>query len=225
MKAFLVGQIAALGIAVTAAFLFPGLARSEPVYVLNCSGTYIGGGYVLTAGHCTTQDNIFVSKDNPEMEDHTNVERFSAKVVWGTQSRDFGLIQLDKALVKRDKNEREDEPDKGKFKEQAIKDIPFKASTVSCVTPRVGEHVTTQGFPAGEYIEAPGVVVSVPRKIGPWQVAQWIAIPGWPGSSGSGVLNDRGEVVAVIVGLIRGSGLMIAVPTSEVCNILPRDIK
>jgi hypothetical protein len=39
------------------------------------------------------------------------------------------------------------------------------------------------------------------------------------------VINDEDEVVEVMVGILQGSGLMIQVPTAEVCNILPREIK
>lgn len=199
------------------------LARSEPVYVKNCSGTYIGSGYVLTAGHCMDQTELFVAKANPAKdEDEGTTEKFTAKIVWSAVGRDVGILKLDKSVVKTTKEERED--GKEKTKEAPLKAIPFKVSKVSCEVPKIGSNLTMKGWPIGEYVEVRGYVSSETRKVATWDVVQFVSMPGFFGNSGSGVMNDKDEVVAVMVGILQGSGLMIQVPTSEICNILPKEV-
>jgi hypothetical protein len=179
---------------------------------------------VLTAGHCVAADDLFVAKANPDKDlPGVDTEKFTAKIVWAAIGRDFGVIRLDKALVKTSKDEREDGKDK--FKEEAIKNIPFAPTKISCEIPKIGAKLQMKGWPIGEYTEVTATIASAPRKIGQWEVGQFVSSSGFFGNSGSGLLNDKNEVQAVMVGLLPGSALMVVVPTAEICNILPRELQ
>jgi len=199
-------------------------AKSEPVYVENCSGVYLGHGYVLTAGHCVEQSDLFVSKANPERKDNESVEKYTALPVFVTPGRDYGLLRLDKALVKTTKQERDDD-DKGKFKEAPLGTIPFQPTKVSCEPLKLGEPLTFKGWPAGEYVETTGVVASPVGEHFMWRVSALVQGAGFFGSSGSGALNAQGQVKGILVGTLQGSGLYVILPTNDVCNILPREIQ
>lgn len=217
--------LVAAGLFLTGALiLFARVASAEPVYVNGCSGTYIGEGYVLTAGHCISMDS-FVAKTNPENDEPgTTTEKYTVQIVW-VAGGDYGLYKLDKALVKRSKTEREDADDDDKFKKEAIKAIPFTATKVFCGDLKIGEKLHVSGWPAGQYTEFDAVVASPKAKHMLWPKSYLAASPGFYGSSGSGMLNAQGEVAGILVGGIVGSGVLAFVPTSEICTILPREIK
>jgi V8-like Glu-specific endopeptidase len=206
---------------VTAMVICP--AISEPVYVTGCSGTYIGAGYVLTAGHCLGQDELFVAKDNPANDkDDVVTEKFTVKVIWTAGDRDLGLVRMDKVLVKTSKEEREE--GKEHFKGVTIPAIPFTATKVSCADLKIGDKLFVKGWPGGEYVEYAATVASPAKHHWKWAVSYLAVSPGFFGSSGSGMLNEKNEVTGVLVGGIMGSGILAFVPASEICAILPKDL-
>lgn len=210
MRAFLSGIIAALAIAVGAAFFFPGLARAAPVYVEDCSGTYIGGGYVITAMHCVRFKTETTIKVDKEAEGG-----WTARVVWTNDYHDIAMLKFAKELVKKD----------GQWiPGEDYKSLPFTATKVGCTYPKLHDTYKMKGWPAGMYTEVDAIIVGDKARRGHWPVTYFIASAGYSGSSGSGLYKDSSTTIyGVVVGMIPGSGLMVAVPTAEVCSIIPRD--
>jgi hypothetical protein len=220
MRAFLLGIIASLALALGAAVLFPGLARSSPVYVMSCSGTYLGKGYVLTAGHCVQgETETILRQDAPT--DADDKSGWTAKVVLTDHLHDIAIVKFDKVRVKNMKPngtvEWNDEP--------ITETLPFAVTKVGCTFPKMRQHYVMKGWPAGMYAETIGYIAGDRKKRAYWPESYLIAVAGFFGSSGSGVYNQITDTVdGVMVGMIPGSGLMIMVPTAVVCNIIPREI-
>lgn len=106
------------------------------------------------------------------------------------------------------------------------KDRSFAAvAPLSCAPVERGMHVIAHGNPGDmQFVTAEGKVGADVREMGPWKVA--VAIDGTivPGMSGGGIVNDAGDVVAIVVGVQSyGMGLTgfgIAVPASVACELM-----
>lgn len=185
------------------------IARSQPVYVSGCSGTSLGNGYVLTAGHCVEGQNETQLK-----RDSLDTDYWTAKVVFTDHRRDFALLKVDDHFtVDAD----------GK----ATKDVtPFDvtATKVGCEYPKMGQHYKIKGWPAMVgYTEVIGYIAGPQKKRGPWDVSYVMVAPIFYGNSGSGGYNQiTDQVEIVVVGMMPGTSLALVIPTAEICNILPR---
>lgn len=213
------------GFFILGSLLFLGTcARAEPIYVNKCSGTYIGEGYVLTAAHCVLGEVQTTLRKDALADDAKDEDKggWTAKVIITDNLHDFAIVKFDKALVQSEKDKSVWEPKT----DVVIADLKFKATKVGCEYPKLRQHYLVKGWPMGEYAETIGYVAGPKKKIAVWAVAYMFVGAGFYGSSGSGVYNELTDTVdAVFVGMIQGSGLYIIIPTAEICNILPREIK
>jgi len=93
----------------------------------------------------------------------------------------------------------------------------FKPLTMSKSMPEVGEKIMVIGNPLGlDYTVSDGIV-SAKRKFPPFGTVIQITCPISPGSSGSPVMNMRGEVIGVAAfQMVQGQNLNFAIPVSYV---------
>lgn len=198
-------------------------SRSEPVYVAGCSGVYLGKNYVLTAAHCVDDpDALFVAINR---EDET--QKYSAVPVWVLPQKDFAVILLDKQYARKAEKDEAKDSDRGDYKLVEIKEpVSWKATKVSCAYPELNRHYTVKGFPgAAGYTEVDSYIASSKGKHAYWAVSYVAVAPIYFGNSGSGAYNADGSVEALIVGMVRGTSLAFFVPTAEICNILPSELR
>jgi tetratricopeptide (TPR) repeat protein len=102
-------------------------------------------------------------------------------------------------------------------------DIPSKyvlPLSLSKTTPEIGERIIVYGSPLGlENSVSDGIVSSV-RKIFDYDKIIQITAPISPGSSGSPVLNMKGEVVGIATfQFIEGQNLNFAIPSEKIANL------
>lgn len=97
-------------------------------------------------------------------------------------------------------------------------------SALACRTPVVGEMVELHGSPLSvDFITTWGRVAGLARQIGPWRLGIIVDATIAPGDSGGPVLDSRGDVLGIIVGLPTANGsafaFTIAVPSLTVCGL------
>lgn len=86
--------------------------------------------------------------------------------------------------------------------------------------PRIGEKILVIGNPLGLEASVSDGIVSAVRKLGPYSSVIQITSPISPGSSGSPVLNMRGEVIGVATFQMReGQNLNFAVPITYIKDL------
>ena len=106
---------------------------------------------------------------------------------------------------------------------RVLVDIPrgkVKPLTVSVSTPEAGERIVVIGNPFGlEGTVADGIVSAV-RDVSDFGRIIQITAPISPGSSGSPVVNMKGEVVGVATfQLMEGQNLNFAIPSERIANL------
>lgn len=166
------------------------------------SGVYIGKGYVLTAAHVAevaTDGTVTVKRQrSAEWTDS-----WVGEVVWMDKRQDFALVRI-KAILPDD----------------------MTKAAVSCAKPTMKQDVTVVGWPVDlGRIQSRGYVAGDADKRGPWAVSYVVVAPIFFGNSGGPVYNDKGELIALAVGILQGTSLSIVVPTSAVCDQLPAGLK
>lgn len=184
-------------------------AKADPVYVGGCSGTSLGNGYVLTAGHCVEGKTETVLK-----RDSLDTDYWTAKVVWTDHRRDFALLQVADFFAV----DAEGKETKG------TTTFDIASSKIGCEYPKMGQHYMIKGWPAlVGYTEVIGYIAGPQKKRGAWDVSYVMVAPIFYGNSGSGGYNPvTDQVEIVIVGMMPGTSLALVIPTAEICNILPR---
>ena len=93
----------------------------------------------------------------------------------------------------------------------------FKPLKMSDSMPEVGEKIMVIGNPLGLQSTVSDGIVSAKRKFPPFDTVIQITCPISPGSSGSPVMNMRGEVIGVAAfQMVQGQNLNFAIPVSLV---------
>jgi tetratricopeptide (TPR) repeat protein len=93
----------------------------------------------------------------------------------------------------------------------------FQPLTMSRSLPEVGEKIMVIGNPLGLESTVSDGIVSAKRKFPPFGTVIQITCPISPGSSGSPVMNMRGEVIGVATfQMVQGQNLNFAIPVSHV---------
>jgi serine protease Do len=102
--------------------------------------------------------------------------------------------------------------------------LPIAKANISCVSPPIGSEITVSGNPLNlEWIVTSGKVLSSVHTNARWKriVAVDITVAG--GNSGGPVLDSKGDVVGVIVGMYESAQRIgLFVPGSAICMLLGR---
>ena len=190
---------AALGIAACAARVINAhLPKSpEPMYLNSgekghCSGSYLGKGYVLTANHCLN-DGALSWKAGDLV--------FTLNTVWTSPENDIAVLR----------------------NVDITKTFPgLMGARFTCDVPAIGEDFTAAGYPIDMgLIHKRGYIGGKTKKIGPWDNGVPVILPLFFGDSGGPAYNSRGEIFAVMVGVI-DTPVAVVTPLSPVCAVLPR---
>lgn len=88
-------------------------------------------------------------------------------------------------------------------------------------TPRVGEPVFVVGAPLGLEATVSDGIVSAVRSLPEFGEVIQVTAPISPGSSGSPVMNGRGEVIGIATAGIEGQSLNFAIPASRARALIP----
>lgn len=136
------------------------------------SGVHIGDGLILTAAHV-----VGSSKATQVFADDGRVADGDAKILWSNAEFDIALVRAPKAKL--------------------------KAAALDCDGNFTGQAVRSYGNPMGvSFVYTSGTVAGVSRQFGPW--ASVVPIDGTVvyGQSGGGVIDAKGRVVGIAVGLL-----------------------
>ena len=103
---------------------------------------------------------------------------------------------------------------------------PFPPLSVSSLLPEVGEHIIVIGTPLGLEKTVSDGIVSAVREIPNFGQIVQLTAPISPGSSGSPVLNMKGEVIGIATFLIiAGQNLNFAIPGERILRLNPQEGK
>ena len=106
------------------------------------------------------------------------------------------------------------------------KKTDWKPLKISNKLPSVGEKIIVIGNPLGLESTVSDGIVSAKREIKPFGKVIQITSPISPGSSGSPVLNIKGEVIGVATfQMIKGQNLNFAIPISKVKKLISNKTK
>ncbi len=169
-----------------------------------CSGVAIGGGYFLTAAHCTKRPLSL--KRVIENDDPTKKEIFfdALEVMLSNKKYDVALLYLD--------------------------GNKHQTSPLICRAPRVGERVMAITTPRGmEGIHSWGRVAGVSRGYNnrgtAWDEMTPLNLMAGNGSSGGPVYSANGAVLGLVVGGESPFGnFTYMVPATIICKVLGRPI-
>lgn len=166
------------------------------------SGTHIGGGYIITAGHVAEDNEYLLAKTS-------SGDIMQAERLWTNMDYDISLLRIED------------------YEDIAVSDLECRPLVVGeAITlegnPLAMEFITTNGIVAGEptssYSQAWQTVVPVDG-----------AMAG--GMSGGGAFDEDGDLVGVNVGIPvqslgfadgTATGISFIVPSTAVCNLLAR---
>lgn len=165
------------------------------------SGTYIGNGYFLTAGHVITDDEKFVIETKEG-------QFFEGEKIWSNMKYDVGLIHVD---IKIDNLQ--------------IHNIDCRLPVIGEEITTVGSPYFLS------FVETKGTVtLEKVDKIGPWNEVFVSDITALPGNSGGPVFDKEGDVIGIIVGLtgaenpqtgmIMPIGFTYIVPSTTICKLM-----
>jgi tetratricopeptide (TPR) repeat protein len=106
------------------------------------------------------------------------------------------------------------------------KNRTFKSLKINSTLPEIGEKIFVIGNPLGLEATVSDGIVSARRNIKPFGQVIQITCPISPGSSGSPVMNMKGEVVGIATfQFVRGQNLNFAVPIGKAKKLLAKQGK
>jgi tetratricopeptide (TPR) repeat protein len=98
------------------------------------------------------------------------------------------------------------------------------AASIAQTVPEVGEHVVVFGSPLGLEKTVSDGIISAVREIPGFGSIMQVTAPISPGSSGSPVVNMRGEVVGIISFFVApGQNLNFAIPGGRIAKLAPQN--
>lgn len=164
------------------------------------SGTHIGNGFVITAGHVAEDNEFLIAKTEDGKEQR-------AEVLWTDVERDISLVRLE-------------DWDSVEASNLECR-IPHIGEQVTMEgNPLNMEFITTNGYVAGAPMQ----------KVGPWLEVLPVdgALAG--GMSGGGMFDKDGDLIGVNVGIplqplgfgSTATGISYIVPAPVVCDLLAR---
>ena len=166
------------------------------------SGFHIGDGIVVTAAH-VIEGKTFA---RIEMSDEKTL---LADVIFIDARNDLAFLEVQASILDAD------DPAAHPGKKMQIARLACRASVL-------GENVMVRGTPVGlRFISTWGRIAGDARPLFRWSAVVPINISAAPGNSGGPVFDDRGNVIAVLVGIGRASGsqfISLAVPATAVCR-------
>ena len=183
-----------------------------------CTGTHIGNGTILTAGHCTDKEGDTLTAT------FKNGREFTAETLWKSESYDVSLLRMADATVI--------EINDGMPHAIDVIASDNPSASLDCRAPAVGESIHMIGHPlAMTWIKTGGVVAGeVTGAYGTaWREALPIDGAMGPGMSGGGAFDADGEVIGINVGVpIAGNGfgggypvgISFIVPASTICGLM-----
>ncbi len=168
-----------------------------------CSGVAIGGGYFLTAAHCTKTGPLtlkrVIENDDPLLKE---IHFDALEVMFSNKKYDVALLFMDGNL--------------------------HPASPLICRDPRVGERVMAITTPKGqEGIHSWGRVAGAGRPFSQYGAAWYeitpVNIMAAHGSSGGPIYSVGGGILGIVVGGPAPFGnYTFMVPATIICKVLAR---
>lgn len=163
-----------------------------------------GSGIHIGGGRILTATHVVVGQTTVPIKLSDGSTR-NAQVLWADKESDIALLQTDGEGI--------------------------AASTINCAPNVVGANVHAIGNPLFlEFVRVAGRISTPSLPIGHWAAGVIVDMVSLPGMSGSGVLNDREELVGIVVGTLTApvdfggsfTGLGMLVPAEHICGLLDR---
>lgn len=165
------------------------------------SGVHIGSGFVITAAHV-------VGQVSEAMLSASDGSKHPADVLWVNGPHDVALLRM------RDQE-------------------GVAVSRLNCASSvSIGQHIEAIGNPGRlQFVHSWGRVSGVVQEMFRWRVAFVADLGIAPGSSGGPVIDERGRVVGIVVGVSLAqigwtpspTNFSIIVPATAVCSLLARN--
>lgn len=177
------------------------VVQGDTVESENCKCNEVSaGGGVLVAPMTVLTANHAVPKDRPvQVYFYGSTGSIEGKVTERDEKNDTARITLAK-----------------------VPERPLVAR-VSLDLPRAGDRVYAVSHPAGlawSLSEGYSMIDGI-REINREDVVYHnlqVALPVFPGSSGGGVFNDRGELIGLVAGMLQGTSICYAIPIRDACG-------
>lgn len=183
-----------------------------------CTGTHIGNGTILTAGHCTDKEGDTLTAT------FKNGREFEAETLWKSEAYDVALLRMADATVIEIK-------DGMPYSVDVIaSDNP--SASIDCRAPVMNEKVDMYGHPmAMTWIVTSGRVAGeiTDAYKSAWREALPIDGAMGPGQSGGGVFSEAGALRGINVGIPLAqigfnsqtfTGISFIVPASTICGLM-----